>query len=169
MQLFSRLQGLPVFDRHAICRLRPQVHYQVRSVALLPTLCLLCLRFFCFFAILVIITCSGENVAGRALEDFDQVKPILEALLKSVLNLHLAGVVHADLKPRNIMRTGGINSFFYRFRGCKRVYHMLPTKSLSACHRLIDFDASACLPPPAGPEPPPKFCTRFVGSKSSSM
>ncbi len=138
-------------------------------MALLPTLCLLCLRFFCFFAILVIITCSGENVAGRALEDFDQVKPILEALLKSVLNLHLAGVVHADLKPRNIMRTGGINSFFYRFRGCKRVYHMPPTKSLSACHRLIDFDASACLPPPAGPEPPPKFCTRFVGSKSSSM
>lgn len=35
--------------------------------------------------------------------------------------------------------------------------------------RLIDFDASACLPPPAGPNPPPKFCTRFVGSKSSSM
>lgn len=59
---------------------------------------------------------SGENIAGRAAEDFGQVKPILQALLTCVLHLHKAGVIHGDIKPRNMMRTGGISSFLYRYR-----------------------------------------------------
>jgi hypothetical protein len=30
------------------------------------------------------------------------------------LHLHKAGVIHGDIKPRNMMRTGGISSFLYR-------------------------------------------------------
>jgi hypothetical protein len=59
---------------------------------------------------------SGENVAGRANEDFGQVKPVLQALVTCLLQLHNAGIVHGDVKPRNIMRTGGISSFLYRLR-----------------------------------------------------
>ena len=60
------------------------------------------------------VACSGENIAGRASEDFKQVEPILHALLTSVMHLHAAGIVHGDIKPRNIMRTGGVSSYLYR-------------------------------------------------------
>ena len=60
------------------------------------------------------VACSGENIAGRASEDFKHVEPVLQALLTSVMHLHAAGIVHGDIKPRNIMRTGGVSSNLYR-------------------------------------------------------
>jgi tRNA A-37 threonylcarbamoyl transferase component Bud32 len=62
----------------------------------------------------MMVLVSGENFAGRANEDFGQVKPVLQALLTCLLKLHNAGIVHGDVKPRNIVRTGGISSFLYR-------------------------------------------------------
>jgi serine/threonine protein kinase len=46
------------------------------------------------------------------------VKPIMQALLTSVLLLHESGIVHGDIKPKNIMRTGGVGSIMYRLLLC---------------------------------------------------
>ncbi len=93
---------------------------------------------------------SGENFAGRANEDFGQVKPVLQALLTCLLQLHNAGIVHGDVKPRNIMRTGGISSFLYRLRR--------PSSSSAECiscsSNTLQFPAGSSISMPAPVSPP---------------
>jgi serine/threonine protein kinase len=111
-QLLPQLQGLSISDCDAVGRLRLENNHHVRGwiILFLVQGC----RSNQFVAFFHIHSVSGENMAARAAEDFSQVKPIMQALLTSVLLLHDAGIVHGDIKPRNIMRTGGVGSFMYR-------------------------------------------------------
>ena len=99
--------------------------------------------------------CAKERIAGYELET---IKHVMRCTATCVRKLHATGLIHADLKPRNVLRKG---------------HKKQKTKASDSSWILCDMDASAEVDTPAGTKtssayaPPELAVAKYAGHHDS--
>jgi serine/threonine protein kinase len=110
------------------------------------------------------VAVKQERWAGK---NMDEVRHVLAQLVRCVAHMHANGMLHADLKPLNIVRTGGQWKLIDLDAACAigrvMVAHKCSTAYVppEAIH-VVTLSLTSLSPSPASPPPRSLHLTRYV-------